>query len=238
MPEQFQRTALLLGAEAMDRLQGLRVIVFGVGGVGGWCVEALVRSGVGHVCMVDGDCVDVSNINRQLPATIGTVGQPKVEVMRRHLLDINPQAEITARQERYTAQTADTFHLDDYDYVVDAIDSLSDKALLIRRATQSRARLLSSMGAARKTDPTQIAVAEFWQVKGCPLAAALRRMFRRSGEFPARKFRCVYSPELHANAGEADIDMSSEQKEPNGTLMHCTAIFGLLLAAEVIKGET
>ena len=235
------RTELLLGRRVMEALAECRVIVFGVGGVGGWCVEALARTGVGHLTMVDPDCVAASNINRQVMATLPTVGQPKAEVMRRRVLDINPAMEVDARIAGYTALTADDFDLNAYDYVIDAIDSLPDKALLIRRACLSRARLFSSMGAARKTDPRRIEVAEIWKVKGCPLAAALRRLFKRQGLYPARRFSCVFSAELHDNLGAAYNDEylaaaagGRHAGLPNGTLVQATATFGLVLASLVV----
>ncbi len=171
----FDRTARLLGPEAMRRLGDVRVIVFGVGGVGSWTAETLVRTGIRHLTIVDADRVAESNINRQLPALSTTVGKVKTEVLRQHLLEINPEAEITAIHGLYTADSADSFDLTEWDYVVDAIDSLSDKALLILRATEAMAvtsggphpvRFYSSMGAALKMDPSRIGVAEFWKVKG------------------------------------------------------------------------
>ena len=221
----FHRTELLVGTEGMARLASARVILFGVGGVGSWCAESLIRSGIGHLTIVDSDCVDVTNINRQLPATTETVGQPKVEVLRARLLTINPEAEIIARQERYTPQTAESFGLENYDYVIDAIDSLPDKADLILRASGLKTKLFSSMGAAFKMDPTRIQVAEFWKVAGCPLAAALRNRFKRNKTFPKRKFRCVFSDEMKR---------PKDAKE-NGTVVHITAVFGFTLAGLVIK---
>ena len=224
--EIFDRAELLLGTEKMERLGRLRVILFGVGGVGSWCAEALVRTGVGHITIVDSDVVATSNINRQLPATTLTVGRSKVEVMAERLRSINPDCEITARAERFTASTEAQFPLDGYDVVVDAIDSVADKALLILRATEQRGvRLFSSMGAARKLDPTRVRVAEFWSVKGCPLAAALRSRFKRQGLYPKRKFKCVFSDEVRPN-GRPD--------GPNGSLMQITATWGMLLAWLVI----
>ena len=170
----FNRAELLLGSDVMEAVVGTRAIVFGVGGVGSWCAECLVRSGVGKLTIVDSDRVCVTNINRQLMATTKTVGQVKVEVLKKRLLEINPDAEITALQKIYDQETADEFDLNQYDYIIDAIDSLKDKALLILRACQTRAVFFSSMGAALKMDPTQIRVAEFWKVRGCPLGAALR----------------------------------------------------------------
>ena len=204
--------------------------VFGVGGVGSWCVEALARTGVGAITIADPDCVAQSNINRQLPALVTTVGQAKVDVLVRRIADINANCAVKALQKRYTPETAADFGLNNYDYVVDAIDSLPDKASLILRctsaATAPRAGFVSSMGAARKLDPARVSVAEFWKVEGCALARALRTRFRRSGEFPGRKFRCVYSPESIPQCGDAGA---------NGTFMHITATFGLRLASLIIE---
>ena len=234
----FDRTRLLVGEAAMSRLGAARVIVFGVGGVGSWCAESLVRSGIGHLTIVDADMVNITNVNRQLMATTATVGREKVEVMRERLLQINPAAHITAIHQLYNADSADQFLLDEYDYVVDAIDSLKDKALLILRATSSRARLFSSMGAALKMDPSHIRVAEFWKVEGDPLARCLRRKFKSQGLFPERKFLCVYSDEQLQNQGEPPVEEGPElyhKVQVNGTIVHITAIFGLTLASLVIR---
>ncbi len=238
----FDREELLLGTDAMESISSKRVIIVGVGGVGSWCAESLIRSGIGHLTIVDSDCVCITNVNRQLMATTKTVGQVKVDVLRRRLLDINPRADITAQQMVYCEDTAPLFDFNKYDYVIDAIDSLKDKALLILNACQSDARLFSSMGAALKLDPSHIQVAEFWKVKGDPLAAALRRRFKKGGIFPRRKFKCVFSDELLRNKG-ADQSCSTElpdngQSTPkphvNGTVAHITAIFGFRLAALVL----
>lgn len=251
IPEIFDRTVRLIGPDAFDRLAEARVIIFGVGGVGSWAAETLVRTGITHITIVDADCVAVSNINRQLPALTSTVGQVKVDVLRQHLLDINPSADVTALHMLYNAETAQSFRLEEYDYVIDAIDSLADKALLILNATRAMAvgrhmRFYSSMGAALKMDPSRIAVAEFWKVKGCPLAAALRRRFKKSGQFPERKFKCVYSDELIPNhpghipvsdetGPSASSPMSFNKVAINGSLMHITSIFGITLASLVIR---
>lgn len=226
-----ERTALVAGDTMMDMLASTRVIVFGVGGVGSWCVEALARTGIGHICIVDSDEVAVSNINRQLPATGSTIGLKKVDVVAARILDINPEADVKAICGRYNAATAAGFGIETYDYVIDAIDSLADKAHLILRcttdATAPRRALFSSMGAARKMSAEKIRVAEFWKAEGCPLARALRTNFRRSKQFPGRKFMCVYSPERLPH-----------RKEPldgaNGTFAHATAAFGLRLAELVV----
>ncbi|MCR4613695.1 MAG: tRNA threonylcarbamoyladenosine dehydratase [Bacteroidaceae bacterium] len=220
----FQRAELLLGQEAMERLATRRVLLVGVGGVGSWCAEGLIRNGIRHLTLVDGDRVCASNVNRQLMATTETLGEVKVEALRRRLLSINPQADITAIERVFSEETASSFHLADFDYIIDAIDSLKDKALLIRMATETPGHLFSSMGAALKTDPTGIRVAEFWKVKGDPLARALRNRFKREKQFPAKKFQCVFSEEHLPPTGEV-----------NGSLVHVTAVFGFTLASLVVN---
>lgn len=198
----LRRSELLMGADAMARIGEARVIIFGVGGVGSWCAESLVRSGIMHLTIVDSDRICITNVNRQLMATTQTIGRVKTDVLRERLLTINPNADITAIQGIYSAETRDDYHLEQYDFVVDAIDSLKDKADLILTATRLKGvTLVSSMGAALKMDPTRIHVAEFWDVTGDPLARALRQRFKRDKQFPARKFRCVYSDELLPNQG-------------------------------------
>ena len=226
----FQRSELLLGDEAMSRIAENRVIVFGVGGVGSWCAESLVRSGIKHLTIVDSDRVCITNVNRQLMATTKTVGQVKVDALKERLLTINPSAEITALQQVFTAETSSEFHLVEYDYIIDAIDSLKDKALLILMATQTKAKFFSSMGAALKLDPTRIKIAEFWKVTGDPLARALRNRFKRDKTFPKRKFQCVYSDELLEN--QKPIDPNDRG---NGSIVHITAVFGFMLAGLVIQ---
>ena len=203
--EIFNRTELLLGADVMQALSEVRVILFGVGGVGSWCAEGLVRSGVKHLTIVDSDRVSITNVNRQLMATTKTVGQVKVEALKNHLLEINPNAEIEAIQAIYCEDTAERFDLDSYDYVVDAVDSLKDKALLILKATASKAKFYCSLGAALKTNPLKVQVAEFWDVRGCPLGAALRKKMKRAGTFPAHKFLCVYDDEVLENRGADSV---------------------------------
>ena len=187
-----------------------------------------MRTGVGHITIVDRDVVATSNINRQLPATTSTVGQPKVEVLGRRMLDINPDLDLRAVFDFYSPENADSYDLDSYDYVIDAIDSRDCKAELILRATASRARLFSSMGAARKLHASMVATAEFWKVQGCPLARSLREYFKKTERFPRRKFKCVYSPERLPQAMRADDG-------GNGTFAHTTAIFGLTLAGLVVE---
>jgi len=259
----FRRSELLLGDEAMERIAQKRVIIFGVGGVGSWCAESLIRSGIRHLTIVDSDCVCITNINRQLMATTKTVGKVKVDALKERLLSINPSAEITALQQIFTVETAESFHLEDYDYIIDAIDSLKDKALLILLSTsiplgERGGGFFSSMGAALKMDPTRIKVAEFWKVQGDPLARALRNRFKRDKQFPRHKFQCVYSDELLQNLGHNSTcgteqcmctkakngpgdpnllnhEWCSSKAQINGTLAHITAIFGFMLAGLVIQ---
>lgn len=254
----YNRTRLLLGDETMRRLEETRVIIFGVGGVGSWCAEGLVRSGIGHLTIVDSDRVCITNVNRQMMATSRTVGMVKVEALKERLLEINPDTGIEAVQAIYSEETASRFDLDSYDFVIDAIDSLKDKVALILQATRSKSKFYSSMGAALKLDPTKIEVAEFWKVKGCPLARALRQRFKKKKEYPAKKFLCVYSDELRDNKGKesgcgtdkcvcpknetapgdkalANHEWCSTKARINGSLMHITAMFGLTLAGLVIK---
>lgn len=242
----FDRTERLLGASKLNDISKARVILFGVGGVGSWCAEGLVRTGIKHLTIVDADKVCETNINRQLMATTKTIGEYKVEALKKRLLEINPEAEIEAIADVYNENTSDSFRLDTFDYIIDAIDSLKYKTLLIRTATRTKAKLFSSMGAALKLDPTRIKVAEFWKVKGCPLAAALRRKMKQEGR-PSKKFLCVYSDELLENKGDVydtdeskrsallNIENPSKKAQINGTLVHITSIFGFTLAGLVIQ---
>jgi tRNA A37 threonylcarbamoyladenosine dehydratase len=254
----FRRAELLLGDEAMKRIAEKRVIIFGVGGVGSWCAESLVRSGFRHLTIVDSDRVCITNVNRQLMATMKTVGQVKVDALKERLLSINPKAEITALQKIFTEETAAEFDLGSYDYIIDAIDSLKDKALLILLACQTKAKFFSSMGAALKMDPTRIRVTEFWKVQGDPLARALRNRFKKEKTFPRHKFQCVYSDELLKNLGHnatcgteqcmcpkakngpgdpnlLNHEWCSSKAQINGTVSHITAIFGFMLAGLVMQ---
>ena len=254
----FHRSRLLMGDAPLQRLHDIRVILFGVGGVGSWCAESLVRSGVKHLTIVDSDRVNISNVNRQLMATTQTVGQVKVEVLKERLLSINPEAEITAIQDIYNAENSESFRLNEYDVIIDAIDSLAEKAHLLLTASRTDALLYSSMGAALKMDPTRIQVAEFMKVRGCPLGRALRKKMKHQKVRPAKKFLCVYSDEVLPNLGEADVDgyeptiaestTSQEGREDllshnwnerkaqiNGTMSHITAMFGFMLAGLIVE---
>lgn len=234
----LKRTELLLGSNVMSKISETCVILFGVGGVGSWCAESLIRSGIGHLTIVDLDTVSVTNINRQMPATTKTVGLVKVDVVKDRLLEINPNANIKAVNGRYCAETVEDFNLDSYDYIIDAIDSLENKVHLIQTATKTKAVFFSSMGAALKLDSTKIQVTEFWKVKGCPLAAALRRRLKKFG-MPAKKFQCVFSEEVLPNKGAESYSVNEvspyAKAQVNGTISHVTAIFGFTLAGLVIQ---
>ena len=228
----FARTERLIGADGLARLQNSRVILFGTGGVGSWCAEALVRSGIGHLTIVDPDCVDETNINRQLPATTATVGQPKVEVLKKRLLEINPSADITALRQRY--EKGADFGLSGYDVIIDAIDSLTDKMNLLLEASATPAEVFCSLGAACKLDPTKIKVAEFFSVRGCPLGAALRKKMRKENTLPAKPITAVYDEEVLPNLGP-EQDPGPGKAVANGTFAHITGIFGFTLAGLVIE---
>lgn len=230
----FDRTALLVGDEVMNRISNAKVIIFGIGGVGSWVAECLVRTGVRHLTVVDSDTVSATNVNRQMPALSSTIGETKTLAAKNRLQDINPEAEINIMTLFYDASTAEKIDLSEYDYIVDAIDSLKDKALLILNATRSGKKFFSSMGAALKIDPSKIKTAEFWNVKGCPLARALRQKFKKEKTFPSRKFLCVYSDELLSNKGVSD-ESCNYKAQINGSLCHITAIFGMTIAGEIIK---
>lgn len=236
MTDIFNRARLLLGDEGMERIAAKRILLFGVGGVGSWCAESLVRSGVRHLTIVDADTVNITNVNRQLMATTRTVGKVKVEALKERLLEINPEADITPVQKLFTAENAADFQLGGFDYIIDCIDSLKDKTALIELASHSPAALFSSMGAALKIDPTRIRVAEFWDVHGDPLARAIRKKFRKEGRETGKPILCVYSDELLENKGEAQEPANEIVRKAcvNGSLAHITAIFGHTLAGLVL----
>lgn len=253
----FQRTELLLGTSFMEKAASKRVIIFGIGGVGSWCAESLIRSGIRSLTIVDSDRISVTNVNRQLIATTQTVGRVKTDVLKQRLLEINPQAEITALQRIYSPETHESFSLESYDFIIDAIDSLTNKVHLIQQATRTNAIFFSSMGAALKMDPTRIRVAEFWKVKGCPLGAALRTRVRKQGGI-AKPFLCVYSEELLTNkggnepfeieeylspeplegVGDPELlnhDWSTQKARINGTTSYMPAMFGMTIAGLVVQ---
>lgn len=242
----FSRTELLIGPEAMNTLRRSKVAVFGIGGVGTYVVEGLVRAGVGKFVLVDDDCICLTNINRQLHATTKTIGQPKVEVMKTRILEINPKAEVTVFQEFYLPETADRMLGDDYDYIVDAIDTVTGKLDLVVRAKQRGIPLISSMGAGNKLDPTRFEVADIFKTSVDPLAKVMRKELRARG-IPSLKV--VYSKE------QPLIPLETEDSScavgcvcPAGTTRKCTtrnqipgsisfvpSVVGLIIAGEVVK---
>jgi tRNA A37 threonylcarbamoyladenosine dehydratase len=216
-----------LGEKSMALLQSKRVILFGVGGVGSWCAECLIRTGLTHLTIVDGDTVQPSNLNRQLPATQPTLGMPKVEALKQRLLEINPEAEIEAINAFYGENSSFDFRLATFDYIIDAIDSVNDKTDLILYATRARGvKIFSSMGAALRFDPTQVTTGELMSIKGDALAKAVRARMKKLDIHPYKKVRCVYSGE------------QAQRCETRGSLMQVTAVFGLTLASLVISDIT
>lgn len=218
--DRFSRSKALLGAATMSRLETAHVLVVGVGGVGSWCIEALVRTGLKHLTIMDDDVVGESNLNRQCPATVRTLGAAKVEAMKARLLEINPECEVIAINGRFPEAQID---LSRFDVVVDAIDSVDCKAELILNATTAKVPLLSSMGAALRMDPAKVVSTRFEKVEGDALAKALRQRFKRLARFPSAKFTAVWSKEPPLKASV------------RGSLMMVTATFGMTLANEVIK---
>lgn len=223
MNEFFSRSEALLGEQSMEALRSKRVIIFGVGGVGSWAAECLIRTGLTHLTLVDGDTVQPSNVNRQLPATRETIGMPKVEVLKARLLTINPDAQISTVPEMMNDAWLQASGLSEYDYVIDAIDSVNDKVDLILYATRVRGlKIFSSMGAALRFDPTQVTTAELMAIKGDALAKAVRVRMKKLDRYPYKKVRCVYSTE------------QAQRCEERGSLMQVTAVFGCTLASLVI----
>ncbi len=207
----------------MALLQSKRVILFGIGGVGSWCAECLIRTGLTHLTIVDGDTVQASNLNRQLPATQATLGMTKVEALKARLLAINPETEIEARYEMVNSEWLAENGLEGYDYIIDAIDSVADKTDLLLYASRLKGvKIFSSMGAALRFDPTQVTTGELMSIKGDALAKAVRARMKRLDRHPSKKIRCVYSTE------------QAQKCETRGSLMQVTAVFGLTLASMVI----
>ena len=244
MDDFFSRSEAILGIEAIEELRTKRVILFGVGGVGSWCAEALIRTGLVHLTIVDGDTVQPSNINRQLPATRETLGRPKVEVLRERLLSINPEAEIKAINAMYEPTPSlkggeDLGEaLSEYDYIIDAIDSVAAKTDLIIRATRVRGlKVFSSMGAALRFDPTQVTTGELMSIKGDALAKAVRARMKKIGLKPYKKVKCVYSTEQAVRILNTDryADRIQTELPIKGSLMQVTAVFGCTLASMVIE---
>lgn len=237
MVNQFSRTELLLGAEAMKKLNNSRVAVFGIGGVGGHAVEALVRSGVGEIDIIDNDDVSVSNINRQMFATHSTVGMQKVDVAEKRLLDINPDLVLHKHNVFFTPETADDFDFSQYDYVVDAIDTVVGKLTLVEKSQACGTPIICSMGAGNKLDPTAFRVADIYKTSVCPLAKTMRYECKKRG---IKHLKCVYSEEqaLKPNANAMAECMTQEgvnKRQIPGSNAFVPSVVGLIIASEVIK---
>lgn len=233
MKEQFERTGLLLGQEAVEKLQEKRVAVFGVGGVGGYVAEALVRSGIGSIDIVDKDTVSVTNLNRQLIATHSTIGQSKVKVMKDRILDINPECKVYAHECFYLPDTAEQFRFEEYDYIVDAVDTVTAKLELVMRAKEAGVPIISSMGAGNKLDPTRFEVADISKTSVCPLAKVMRRELRKRG---VEHLKVVYSKEEPILPKEQLSD--GNKRVLLGSVAFVPSVVGLILAGEVIKDLT
>ncbi len=220
---QFSRTELLIGKEACLRLAQSKVAVFGIGGVGGFACEALVRAGIGNITIIDKDDVDVTNINRQIIALHSTIGRPKTEVMRERLLDINPSVGVEAVKQFYLPETADEFDLSTFDYVIDAVDTVTAKLELAMRASACGVPLISAMGAGNKLDPTRFEVADISQTSVCPLAKVVRRELKKRG---IEHMKVVYSREQ---------PQKREAPSPPASISFVPSAVGLIIAGEVIK---
>ena len=246
MLNQFSRTELLVGADGMERLKNARVAVFGIGGVGGYTVEALARSGVGTLDLIDDDKVCLTNINRQIIATRSTVGKYKVDVAKDRVLDINPDAHVNIYKTFYMPDTAEQFDFSQYDYVVDAIDTITGKIELIMQADRTNTPIISSMGAGNKMDPTAFKVADIYKTSVCPLAKVMRRELKKRG---IRKLKVVYSEEKPITpVDDMAISCKTNCICPPVTVRKCTqrrqvpgsnafvpSVVGLIIAGEVIK---
>lgn len=246
MLTQFSRTELLLGKEAMERLSNARVAVFGIGGVGGYVCEALVRSGIGTFDLIDDDKVCLTNLNRQIIATRKTVGKYKTEVMKERILDINPKAVVNIHNCFFLPENADEFPFEEYDYVVDAVDTVTAKIAIIMKAKEKNVPVISSMGAGNKLDASMFRVADIYKTKVCPLAKVMRRELKKRG---VKKLKVVYSEELPTRPLE-DMSIScrnhcicpsgaqhkcTERRDIPGSVAFVPSVAGLIIAGEVIK---
>lgn len=240
MQDQFSRTELLLGTESMKKLRNSRVAVFGIGGVGGHAAEALVRSGIGAIDIIDDDKVCLSNINRQIIATMSTVGKYKVDVAAERFKDINPDCKITAYKTFYTPETSKEFNFSQYDYVIDAIDTVTGKIQLIVQAKTANTPIISSMGAGNKLDPTSFEVTDIYKTSVCPLARIMRHELKRRG---IQKLKVVYSKEqpIEPKLAENNEDTGSvhdKRRATPGSNAFLPSVAGLIIAGEVIKDLT
>ena len=246
MLTQFSRTELLLGKEAMDKLANSRVAVFGIGGVGGYVCEALVRTGVGAFDLIDDDKVCLTNLNRQIIATRKTVGQYKTDVMKERMLEINPKVDVRVHKCFFLPENADEFPFEKYDYIVDAVDTVTAKISLVMKAQEMNIPIISSMGAGNKLDASKFQVADIYKTKVCPLAKVMRRELKKRG---VKKLKVVYSEEQPTRPVE-DMSIScrthcicppgaahkcTERRDIPGSVAFVPSVVGLIIAGEVVK---
>ncbi|MDD4333985.1 MAG: tRNA threonylcarbamoyladenosine dehydratase [Desulfotomaculaceae bacterium] len=231
MLSEFSRTEMLVGKAALEKLARSRVAVFGIGGVGSFIVEGLVRAGVGSFMLVDNDCISLTNINRQIHATRKTLGKPKVEVMRDRIFDINPRAEVAAHKMFYMPENAQELVKPDFDYIVDAVDTVTAKIDLVVNAKRQDIPVISSMGAGNKLDPTKFAIADIYDTSICPLARVMRRELRKRG---VKDLKVVYSKEEPLKPLETGDNDCVTSVRP-GSISFVPSVAGLLIAAEVVK---
>lgn len=229
MNNPFIRSQLLLGENGMKNLQNSTVAVFGVGGVGSFAIEALVRTGIGKIILIDYDIIDITNINRQIHATTKTVGLPKVEIMKDRILDINPNIEVIVHKEKYNSETKDMLLSKEYDYVVDAIDMVSSKIDLIVECKERKIPIISSMGAGNKLNPTMFKVGDIYSTKICPLAKIMRHELRKRG---IKELKVVWSEETPI---PINLEVSDLRKAVPGSIGFVPSVVGLIIASEVIK---
>lgn len=234
MDERFIRTEMLIGREAVEKLRNSRVAVFGVGGVGGYTVEALARSGVGTLDLIDRDVVSVSNINRQIIALTSAIGRPKVQLAAERARDINPEIKVNAYEVFYNSDTAEMFDFSLYDYVVDAVDTVSAKIELVMRAEEAGVPVISSMGAGNKLDPTGFEIADIYKTSVCPLARVMRRELKKRG---VKKLTVVYSKEEPLIPKERVADPETGKTVP-GSIAFVPSAAGLIIASKVIRDLT
>ncbi len=232
MEDQFARTRILLGDKAVDRLAQARVAVFGIGGVGGYVCEALARSGVGALDLVDSDKVSLTNINRQIIATHDTLGRYKTEVMRERILSVNPQADVRTYQCFFLPETAEQFSFAQYDYVVDAVDTVTAKIALVLKAEAEKVPIISSMGAGNKLDAGAFQVADIYETKICPLAKVMRRELRKR---QVEHLKVVYSQEEPVRLVGECVDGQEKRRAIPGSVAFVPSVAGLMIAGEVVK---
>lgn len=235
MQEQFARTEILIGAAAMDRLAHSRVAVFGVGGVGGYAVEALARSGIGAIDLIDNDTVSVTNLNRQIIATWSAVGRYKVDVMKERILDINPECDVRVHKCFYLPENRDEFDFTEYSYVIDAVDTVTAKLQLVMQAKEAGVPIISSMGAGNKLNPVGFEVADIYKTSVCPLAKVMRRELKKRN---VDSLKVVYSretPLVPSGVTQENGDNSSAKRAVPGSVAFVPSVVGLIIASEVIK---